>query len=289
MFDFLFISQADANTTMIGLLLLMGIYYASGINKRLKTWATTPAKTYLNTQAKLKALDSAPNGIVVIDIDGIVVAWTGGSSTMFGYKEEEVVGHPITLIIPNRYREAHTKAILKAKITGKSEIAGRTIKLEGLRKDGSEFPIELNLAQWRDGLHTFYTGIIQDLTNEKILEAELEKSLKMYTNAEQIDGRGCWTWDVLEDVVNVSKGFEKIFDIDKGEMNSSDLLERVHFDDLPRVEAEIKKAFDKKQGYSIQYRVVKKNGAFLPVEVNTCTDLNERGELIRITGTIHVL
>jgi hypothetical protein len=59
-----------------------------------------------------------------------------------------VVGKPIKNLMPQRYREVHEKGLERAKITDKHGVIGNTVELEGLKKGGIEFPIELSLSKW---------------------------------------------------------------------------------------------------------------------------------------------
>ena len=70
-------------------------------------------------------------------------------------------------LISQDYRDSHRAAIERQRVSGNSPIVGRTIELEGLRKDGSSFPIELSLASWTAAEGTFFTGIIRDITERK--------------------------------------------------------------------------------------------------------------------------
>jgi signal transduction histidine kinase len=66
--------------------------------------------------------------------------------------------------MPESYRDAHRADLERFLVTGRSQIIGKTRKLEGLRKNGSVFPIELSLASWRSGAGTMFTGIVRDIT-----------------------------------------------------------------------------------------------------------------------------
>ncbi len=117
---------------------------------------------------------SAHDAIISIDSRGKINFWNKAAEIIFGYSADEMVGKTLTLIMPERFRQKHQKGINRVVSTGKSRIIGKTVEVAGLRKDGSEFPLELSLAKWgtREGI--FFTGILRDITERKRVEAELK-------------------------------------------------------------------------------------------------------------------
>jgi adenylate cyclase len=83
---------------------------------------------------------------------------------MFGHTAEEVVGRSLTVIVPERFRQAHTEGMRRVVDTGETRIVGSTVEVAGLRKDGTEFPLELSLATWGEGDDRNFVGIIRDVT-----------------------------------------------------------------------------------------------------------------------------
>ena len=116
---------------------------------------------------------AAPDGIVVADGDGKIVSWNTAAERLFGYTAGEILGQPLTTIMPTRYREDHQRRLERAKVTGVSPLTGSTIELHGLRKDESEFPIEVSLGIWGFGGQMFNCGIVRDITQRKKAEAKL--------------------------------------------------------------------------------------------------------------------
>ncbi|WNM61244.1 response regulator [Candidatus Nitrospira neomarina] len=107
---------------------------------------------------------AATDAIVLADHTGRIMSWNKAAESMFEYTAEEMFGKPLTLIMPSRYREAHTKGMNRLQTTGESHVIGKTITLHGLRKSGQEFPIELSLNSWMTGTHPSYSGFIRDLS-----------------------------------------------------------------------------------------------------------------------------
>ncbi len=86
---------------------------------------------------------STSDAIVTADAQGLVVTWNPAAERIFGYGEEDILGQPLTLLMPERFRAPHDAGLSRVARTGETKVIGQTVQLTGLRKDGSEFPIEL--------------------------------------------------------------------------------------------------------------------------------------------------
>ena len=122
-----------------------------------------------------QVVHAAPDGIVLADGDGKIVAGNIAAERLFGYTEGEILGQALSTIMPTRYQEGHQRGLEHAKDTGVSPLTGRTIELHGLRKDGNEFPIEVSLGTWRFGGQMLSCGIIRDITQRKMAEAKIQQ------------------------------------------------------------------------------------------------------------------
>lgn len=123
--------------------------------------------------------ESAIDAIISADGEGIILSWNRGAEAMFGYTQGEVLGKPLTVLMPERYRLPHQQGLERFRTTGEGRVIGKTVELAGLRKDGTEFPLELSLAIWRVGESTFFSGIARDLSERKQLEQQLRQAQKM--------------------------------------------------------------------------------------------------------------
>jgi PAS domain S-box-containing protein len=107
---------------------------------------------------------TATDAIVLADHTGRIMSWNKAAEMMFGYTAEDMFGKPLTLIMPTRYREAHTEGMKRLQTTGKARVIGKTITLHALRKNGQEFPVELSLNSWTTGEYPYYSGFIRDIS-----------------------------------------------------------------------------------------------------------------------------
>lgn len=134
--------------------------------------------------------DAATDAIIAAGSSGEIVSWNKGASVVFGYAEGEILGSSLTRIIPDRFKAAHITAMKRARETGKTSLVGKTVELAGIRKDGSEFPLELSLGSWTVDGETFFTGIIRDITGRKRIEAQLIQAEKMAAIGTMTSGIG---------------------------------------------------------------------------------------------------
>jgi PAS domain S-box-containing protein len=109
-------------------------------------------------------VQSAGDAIILADETGKIVFWNKGAETIFGYVEDEILGAQIETLLPETYRAQHQESFERFRLTGRSQIIGKTVELQGLRKDRSLFPLELSLASWTNGTGTMFTAIIRDIT-----------------------------------------------------------------------------------------------------------------------------
>jgi PAS domain S-box-containing protein len=122
-------------------------------------------------EERFRALNEYANdAIVTADQAGNIVSWNRAATTIFGYALDEAIGQPLTLIMPESFREAYQIGWERLRSTGVARLIGKTVELEGRRKDGKQFPLELSLGAWNAAEGQFISGIIRDITDRKQLE-----------------------------------------------------------------------------------------------------------------------
>jgi two-component system, LuxR family, sensor kinase FixL len=120
-------------------------------------------------------LDTVPDATVVIDEKGIVQSFSAAAERLFGHKEAEVAGKNVSLLMPEPYRGEHDRYIARYLTTGEKRIIGIDRVVTGQRKDGSTFPMKLEVGEMRTGEHRFFTGFIRDLTERQMTEDQLHE------------------------------------------------------------------------------------------------------------------
>jgi len=140
--------------------------------------------TLHDREQRLQAIVStAVEGIITIDHRGIVDSMNPAAEQMFGYRASEVIGHNLSLLMPDPYRTEHAGYVARYLATGQAKIIGIGREVVGRRKDGSVFPIHLSVSEINLRGERFFTGLIRDLTEHKRLEGHASAA------AEQERGR----------------------------------------------------------------------------------------------------
>ena len=121
-------------------------------------------------------LDTARDAIIGIDPNGRVTLFNRGAETMFGFAAAEVIGRNVTMLMPSPYREQHDAYLESYRATGTPKAIGRVREVQGRRKSGDVFPIELSVSEARVGDDVIYSAIIRDVTDRKRAEDELAES-----------------------------------------------------------------------------------------------------------------
>ena len=134
-------------------------------NRMLETLQrTTTSFEYVDS-----IISSTAEGIITINEKGIIETYNRASEVMFGYSEQEAVGQNISILLPEGERRAHDKYVRKSQIY-MPRIINKTRDLHGCRKDGSLFPLELNVTPMKVKECKKFIGICRDITERKAIE-----------------------------------------------------------------------------------------------------------------------
>lgn len=126
--------------------------------------------------------DTANDAIISADSRGHIIYFNKTAERIFGYAVEEVLGQPLTCLMPGRFHGPHESGLRRVSAGGDGRVIGKTVELAGKRKSGEEFPLELSLSTWRVEGQTFFTALLRDITHRhrneehiKLLNRELRK------------------------------------------------------------------------------------------------------------------
>jgi two-component system sensor kinase FixL len=120
-------------------------------------------------------IESAVDGIVVIDAAGRIEAFNPAAERLFGYQEADVIGRYVNMLMPSPYREEHDGYLARYQQTGEKRIIGIGREVAGRRADGSVFPVHLSVGEMLLGGERKFTGILHDLSARVTMEEQLRE------------------------------------------------------------------------------------------------------------------
>lgn len=169
-----------------------------------------------DSAGRLRAvLNSSLTAVVVIDADGRISDWNARAEKMFGWSHTEARGQLLgEIMIPARYRDAHQQGIKRFLATGEGPILNRQLEMTALRRDGSEFPVELSVSLVKTDEQVTFCGFVTDITERKRADESLKQQAAVLENMTE----GVNVADPDGTIFFTNPAFDRIFGYERGEL-----------------------------------------------------------------------
>lgn len=173
--------------------------------------------------------ENAQDPIIISDSNDRVIYWNRAAERTFGYTQAEVMGRSAhALLVPEQHRAKAIEGFKRFAETGQGEVLGKTRPFTALRKDGTEFPIEISVSAMRLRGAWHAVGIARDVTERETIETALRERGNELREAQRLAHLGSWTWQADTDVLEWSVELYRVFDRDPG-LPAPTIQEHAHF------------------------------------------------------------
>lgn len=181
-------------------------------------------------------VETAFDAIITMTADGVILSFNQGAERIFDYTPQEVIGQPLTFLIPERFREKHAAGVYRYLRTGEALIIGRRmLELPGLRRDGREVPLELSITEVREGGDLLFTGVMRDITERKRSEEVLQVSEERFRSLVQNSSDTISVLEADGTIRYQSPAAERTLGYSTEEMLGTNAFSYIHPDDAERV------------------------------------------------------
>jgi len=156
-------------------------------------------------------VDTAVDGILTIDEMGNILSANPAVERIFGYTAAELIGKNVKSLMPDPYRSEHDSYLANYRETGDPKIIGIGREVQGLRKDGTIFPIDLSVSETITPTERIFTGIVRDISERKASEEALRKERALLRAVVDTAVDGIITIDQKGTIITANPAVERIF------------------------------------------------------------------------------
>ena len=232
-------------------------------------------------------LEAAPDAMVVLDQAGRIVLINAQTERLFGYQREEILGQHVEVLIPQRFRERHRAHRLTFFSEPRVRPMGAQLQLFGLRKDGTEFQVEISLSPIKTSEGTLVTSAIRDITERKQAEHALRESEQRFRLAAQTGKMYSFEWDMTTDIVMRSPERIKVLGATEPlRFNHRQFVDTIHPDDRPKFIATIAALTPENPTAEVIYRARGSDGVLVWLKSSGRGFFDSERRMLRVIGMV---
>jgi two-component system sensor histidine kinase/response regulator len=208
-------------------------------------------------------LSTAVDGIVSINAKGVIESFNPGAEKIFGYCPEDVIGKNINMLMPEPYHSAHDGYLKNFCDTGIAKIIGTGREVEGLRKDGSTFPMGLSVGEMLVAGKQMFTGIVRDINARKNNDQIVKRYADRLALATQCGGIGVWEYDVNKSSLTWDEQMFRLYNVRQEDFSGAyeAWSSAIHPEDSIEAQKQLNDAIARSRDFNTEFRITWPDGS----------------------------
>ena len=240
----------------------------------------------MDSEARYRGLlEAAPDAMVVVDQRGEIVLLNVQAEKQFGYPRDELLGQPVTNIIPEGFAERLVADDRRSAEDALAQQIGTGIELVARRKDGTEFPIEIMLSPLESAEGILVTAAIRDISVRRAAEEQLRQTAQLLETTQSVARVGGWELDVAYDTLFWTAETYRIHDTSPAAYTPTVATAFGFYapESIPAITAAVQDAIERGTPFDLELELITATGRRISVRT-ACTVTTEQGRTAKITG-----
>lgn len=233
-------------------------------------------------------LDTVVDCVIGIDQNGLIREFNPSAERIFDYQRAEVMGKNVNMLMPEPFHSEHDGYLHSYLHSGVRKIIGIGREVQGRRKDGSVFPMDLSVGEMKLEGASLFTGIVRDISDRKQAERRLQESQERFDLAVRGTNDGLWDWNVVTNEMWYAPRFKTLLGYaeDADISGFSFFEECLHPEDHDMAMAAAERHLADHSPYDVEYRLRCTDGNYRWFRARGESISDARGIPIRMAGTI---
>jgi len=254
---------------------------------RARSESQTKAQALLDSEEILRGImDNVEDAVMTIDLSGTLLSFNPSAERMFGYTAEEALGQPVEMLMPKAHQTKHGDYVRSYEQTGESQILGKGPReLEGLRKDGTRFPLDLSIAEMHAGGLRRFVGTIRDISERKKAERAFRENARELDTIYHTAGVGILTSGPEGQCIRCNRKFEELLGYSEAELKTKNILQLSHPDHIEEDRRLRREVYDgRRHGYQMDKQFIRRDGTSVWVGATIVGLKDADGKVIATIG-----
>lgn len=236
------------------------------------------------SEAKFRTLaETASDAIITIDEWGIMEFVNAGTEKIFGLPAEAMLGQSITILIPERFREAHRAGLARYLQSNKRNIPWKSVELPGLHAAGHEIQLELSFAEYNKLGRRYFTSVIRDITERKVNQEALMESEARFRDLFENANDLIYTHDLAGNFTSLNRAGERITGYTREEALTMNIAQVVAPDSLAAARSMTARKIAEDVATTYEIDILAKDGRIVSLELSTRL-IYEKGKPAGVQG-----